>query len=57
MLTRQTAKRELKKKGWTYRTAAPELAVHWGHLAHVLRGARESRSLLGRIAKLGRAAK
>lgn len=47
-------KRALKKKGWSYRTAAPALGVHFTHLNRVLQGERTSRSLLERIEKLPR---
>lgn len=46
------AKRALKVKGWSYRTAAPALGVCYQHLAFVLTGRRESRRLLQRIAAL-----
>jgi hypothetical protein len=39
-------------KGWTLRTAAPHLGVHWTHLHHVLKGDRKSNSLLARVAAL-----
>lgn len=45
-------KRLLKKKGWSYRKAAPVLGVHFTHLDRVLQGARESRALLQRIEEL-----
>jgi lambda repressor-like predicted transcriptional regulator len=47
-----TAKLILKKRGWSYRTAAPRLGVCYQHLALVLTGRRESRRLLAAIAKL-----
>ena len=43
------AKAALKAKGWSYRLAAPELAVHYTHLARVLTGRRQSRRLLAAI--------
>jgi lambda repressor-like predicted transcriptional regulator len=46
------AKRALKAKGWTYRSAAPELGVCYQHLALVLTHRRESRRLCQRIAAL-----
>jgi hypothetical protein len=46
MLTRQQAKVKLKSKGWSYRSAAPLLGVHYCHLCRVLTGKRESRRLL-----------
>jgi hypothetical protein len=45
-------KRLLKKKGWSYRKAAPVLGVHFTHLDRVLQGTRESRALLQRIEDL-----
>ena len=47
-----TAKRTLKTKGWSYRTAAPALGVCYQHLAFVLTGRRTSRRLLARIHEL-----
>ena len=52
MLARQQAKAILKKKGWTYRTAAPQLGVGFVHLSRVLNGHRNSRRLLAAIASL-----
>ena len=46
------ARQELKDKGWSYRTAAPELGVCSQHLASVLTGIRQSKALLDRISKL-----
>lgn len=43
------AKKNLHDKGWSYRIAAPELGVHYTHLARVLTGRRSSTSLLRRI--------
>lgn len=40
------ARVSLQKKGYTLRTAAPHLGVHFGHLHQVLQGKRDSRSLL-----------
>lgn len=48
----EAAKAHLREAGWTYRTAAPELGVHWAHLAKVLTGRRTSRALLERIHQL-----
>lgn len=42
-------KRMLAAKGWSYRTAAPILEVHWTHLNRVLQGERVSKALLKRI--------
>jgi hypothetical protein len=42
----------IRSKGWSLRTAAPLLGVHWTHLHHVLSGARTSRTLLARIEDL-----
>jgi plasmid maintenance system antidote protein VapI len=47
-------KRMLAEKGWTYRTAAAALDVHWTHLNRVLQGERVSKSLLDRIEKMPR---
>jgi hypothetical protein len=48
----ETAKQILHDKGWSYRTAAPFLGVHYTHLARVLTGFRVSKSLLRRIQSL-----
>ena len=45
----QQAKRTLRSRGWSYRSAAPHLGVCYQHLALVLTGRRESNSLLVRI--------
>lgn len=45
----KSAKRHLHEKGWSYRTAAVVLGVHYTHLARVLTGRRVSKSLLRRI--------
>lgn len=45
-------KQLLKKRGWSYRTAAPVLDVHWTHLYRVLKGTRHSKALLARIEAL-----
>jgi lambda repressor-like predicted transcriptional regulator len=42
----------LKDKGWSLRTAAPHLGVHFGHLHQVLQGRRESQRLLRAIQQL-----
>jgi hypothetical protein len=52
MMTRQQAKIQLKSKGHSYRSAAMVLGVNVRHLAGVLLGERESRSLLHRIAHI-----
>ncbi len=52
MFTRESLKRELKKKGYTYRTAATKLDRAYQHLSEVLNGHRQSRTLLRRIAAL-----
>ena len=49
MMTRQHAKHTLKKRGHSYRSAAQELGVSYRHLAGVLLGERDSKSLLFRI--------
>lgn len=46
------ARRHLKDKGWSYRTAAPKLGVCYQHLASVLTGERKSHRLLIRIREL-----
>jgi transcriptional regulator with XRE-family HTH domain len=43
---------KLRRKGWTLRPAARELGVDHAHLYRVLRGQRESISLLARVAAL-----
>lgn len=48
----QAARDHLRRKGWTLRTAAPHLGVHWTRLHHVLKGDRKSASLLARVAAL-----
>jgi hypothetical protein len=52
MFTRERARTTLKRKGWTYRTAAPHLSVTYQHLCLVLTGKRSSARLLERIAAL-----
>ena len=56
MLARKQARAHLKKLGWTYRTAAPLLGVHYTHLAMVLtenpKRQRSSRRLLQAIETL-----
>lgn len=49
MTVYEAAKRHLHEKGWSYRTAAVVLGVHYTHLARVLTGRRVSKSLLRRI--------
>jgi hypothetical protein len=46
------AKRILKERGWTYRTAAPVCQVRFEHFGKVLCGMRESGVLLRRIHEL-----
>ena len=46
------AKETLKRKGWSYRTAAPELGVCYQHIAHVLTQRRDSKRLLAAIEAL-----
>lgn len=48
----RSAKRELKSKGWSYRSAAPLLGVTYQHLCEVLQGRRTSRRLVAKIASL-----
>lgn len=43
-----------KKRGWSYRTAAPELGVTYQYLCDVLNGRRSSRRLLAAINRLPR---
>lgn len=52
MFTRESLKRQLKRKGWTYRTAALHLGRAYQHLSEVLNGHRTSRSLDAKIAAL-----
>ena len=52
MITREQAKAILKKRGWTYRTAAPRLGVCFQHLSEVLNGHRQSKRLLEKIQQL-----
>lgn len=42
----------LRDKGWSLRTAAPLLGVHFTHLHYVLQGRRKSRRLLAAIEEL-----
>ena len=42
----------LRSKGWSLRTAAPVLGVHFSHVHHVLSGSRASLALLRRIDSL-----
>ena len=53
-MTTAHAKRTLKSRGWSYRSAAPRLGVCYQHLALVLTGRRESLRLLARIETLPR---
>ena len=52
MLAREQAKAILKKRGWTYRAAAPLLDIGYVHLSRVLNGQRQSRRLLAAISAL-----
>jgi len=52
MFTRERAKVELKRRGWSYRRVAPELGVTYQHLCLVLTGKRESRRLLKAIKEI-----
>ncbi|MGD0060482.1 MAG: hypothetical protein ABSD58_13785 [Verrucomicrobiia bacterium] len=52
MLSSQQARKHLKKLGWSYRRAAPELGVTTKHLCLVLRDVRISGPLLERIMAL-----
>lgn len=51
-MTPHKAKKSLRTKGWSYRTAAPLLGVHYTHLCQVLTGRRKSRRLLAAIEAL-----
>jgi hypothetical protein len=42
-------KRDLRRKGWSYRSAAAALGVHWQHLTQVMIGRRVSARLLAAI--------
>ena len=48
-------KKELRRKGWSYRQAAPVLGVHWEHLYMVANGIRKSRRLALKILELPQA--
>jgi hypothetical protein len=48
----EAAKRSLKRRGWSYRRAAPLLGVTYQHLCLVLNGRRESVRLIRRIEEL-----
>lgn len=52
-----SAREELKRKGWSYRTAAPFLGVSYQHICLVLTGKRISQSLIDRIFSLPYCAK
>jgi hypothetical protein len=52
MLTRQQAKNTLKMRGHSYRSAAEALGRNYRHVAAVLSGERESKSLLAMIAEI-----
>ena len=52
MFTRELAKVSLKRKGWSYRAAAPVLGVTYQHLCLVLCGRRESGRLMQAIAEI-----
>lgn len=46
------AREHLRQAGWSYRTAAPVLRVHWSHLAQVLTGRRKSDRLCKAVLSL-----
>lgn len=46
------AKAELKRRGWSYRSAASEMGCAYQHLSEVLNGKRPSRAILSKIAAL-----
>ena len=50
-----SARRHLATHGWTQADAAEALDVSPGHLNYVLRGRRQSATLLDRIRQLGQA--
>lgn len=52
IMSANKAKELLKKKGWSYRKAAPVLGVCYQHLSDVLNGQRESRRILNAIQEL-----
>jgi lambda repressor-like predicted transcriptional regulator len=52
MFTREQIKGELKKKGWSYRTAARKLNRSYQHVSYVLNGHRESVLLLRELNRL-----
>jgi len=52
MFTREHTKVELKRKGWSYRTAAPLLGVSYQHLSMVLNAHRRSKRLLLAVRRL-----
>jgi hypothetical protein len=49
---RRQARAKLKRLGYSYRSAAPVLGVHYVHLSQVLNGHRESRRILSAIKNL-----
>lgn len=49
LVTHREAKKILRLRGWSYRSAAPVLGVHYTHLCQVLNGQRISRRLLNAI--------
>jgi transcriptional regulator with XRE-family HTH domain len=52
MITRCSAKVELKQKGWSYRRVAPVLGISFTQLERVLNGRSSNPSLLAAIAAL-----
>lgn len=52
MFTRERARVELKRKGYSYRSAAPLLDVTYQHLSEVLNAKRESRRVMQKIQNL-----
>lgn len=52
MFTRESIKRQLKRKGWTYRAAAPRIGVTYQHLSEVLNGHRQSRRVIKALCAL-----
>jgi hypothetical protein len=52
MFTREQSKVELKRRGWSYRSAAGEIGITYQHLSYVLNGHRNSRRVLKAIQAL-----
>jgi transcriptional regulator with XRE-family HTH domain len=52
MFTREHAKVTLKRRGWSYRSAAVLLGITYQHLSYVLNGHRDSRRILAAIERI-----